>query len=124
MTTHANEPGATLERLFHEPSRLAILSALCAAREGIPFPDLRDACGLTDGNLNRHLKSLETAGVVRIRKAFVNDRPRTTIAVTPPGLVRFNLYLENLSAVLRAARRAAAGEHAALHAPRPARARA
>lgn len=47
-----------LERIFHEPNRLAVMSHLAAAAQGLTFPALRDACGLTDGNLNRHLKAL------------------------------------------------------------------
>jgi len=118
MTAPSHDPAA-LERLFHEPSRLAILSALCAARNGLSFTELRDACHLTDGNLNRHLKALEEDGVVRIRKAFVDDKPRTTVALTRDGLARFSLYLDTLSAVLQDARRAARQEQAAHRTPFP-----
>lgn len=123
MTAPAHDP-ASLERLFHEPSRLAILSALCAARDGLSFTELRDACRLTDGNLSRHLKALEEEGVVRIRKAFVDDKPRTTVALTRDGLTRFSLYLDTLSAVLQDAQRAARQEQSVQHAPRPLGARA
>ena len=118
MTTPSHDPAA-LERLFHEPSRLAILSALCAARNGLSFTELRDACHLTDGNLNRHLKALEEEGVIKIRKAFVDDKPRTTVALTRDGLARFSLYLDTLSAVLQDARRAARQEQATHRTPFP-----
>ena len=123
MTAPARDPAA-LERLFHEPSRLAILSALCAARDGLSFTELRDACRLTDGNLSRHLKALEEEEVVRISKAFVGDKPRTTVALTRHGLARFSLYLDTLAAVLQDAKRAAQQEHAAHRAPLPLRAHA
>lgn len=123
MTAPARDPGA-LERLFHEPSRLAILSALCAARDGLSFTELRDACRLTDGNLSRHLKALEEEEVVRISKAFVGDKPRTTVALTRNGLARFSLYLDTLAAVLQDAKRAAQQEHAARRTPLPLRAHA
>lgn len=116
MTAH--DP-TSLERLFHEPSRLAILSVLCAARDGLSFTELRDACRLTDGNLSRHLKALEEEGVVKIRKAFVEDKPRTTVALTRDGLARFSLYLDTLSSVLQDAKRAARQEQTSAHAPRP-----
>lgn len=109
MTASAHAPAA-LGRLFHEPSRLAILSALCAARDGLSFTELRDACRLTDGNLSRHLKALEEDGVVKIRKAFIDDKPRTTVALTRDGLTRFSLYLDTLSSVLQDAKRAARQE--------------
>ena len=103
-----------LERVFHEPGRLAILSALCAAEQGLSFTELRAACGLTDGNLNRHLKVLEEAGAVRITKAFVDAKPRTTVRLTAAGLRRFVEYLDALEDVLRRAK-------SALPATRPAR---
>lgn len=123
MTSPAHDPAA-LQRLFHEPSRLAILTALCAARDGLSFTELRDACRLTDGNLSRHLKALEDEGVVKIRKAFIDDKPRTTVALTRDGLSRFSLYLDTLSAVLQDARRAARHEQAGARAPLAAPARA
>jgi DNA-binding transcriptional ArsR family regulator len=95
-----------LERIFHEPNRLAIMSALCATRDGLTFGELKDACALTDGNLNRHLKVLEEAGAVRVQKAFIEAKPRTTILLSAKGLARFTQYLEALSEVLKKAKRA------------------
>jgi DNA-binding transcriptional ArsR family regulator len=103
MSESENNPYEALERIFHEPNRLAIMSALCATREGLAFNDLKEACNLTDGNLNRHLKVLEEAGAIRIQKTFVNAKPRTTIILSAKGLERFNQYLEALSAVLKKA---------------------
>lgn len=100
----------SLERAFHEPNRMAILSVLCAARGGIPFTELRDRCGLTDGNLSRHVKTLEEEGVVRCEKAFIQDKPRTTVFLTAPGAKRFQAYLDALTAVLKQAKAAMAAE--------------
>jgi DNA-binding MarR family transcriptional regulator len=91
-------------RVFHEPHRLAIMSVLCAAERGRAFSDLRDECGLTDGNLNRHLKVLEDAGAVRISKAFVKSKPCTTLRISPKGLTMFSEYLDSLAVVLETAR--------------------
>ncbi len=99
-----------LERVFHEPSRLAILSALCAAERGLPFVELRDVCRLTDGNLNRHLKVLEEAGTVRIDKRFVGNKPRTTVRISAEGLRRFQEYLAALSLVLKQAQQSLPSE--------------
>lgn len=107
MTTPVPEnPHEQLERLFHEPARLAVMSHLCAADEGLVFTALRDACRLTDGNLNRHLKVLQDAGAVRIRKAFIDAKPVTTVLATAGGTARFGEYLVALSHVLDDARRA------------------
>ncbi len=99
-------PTAALEKIFHEPNRLAIMSALCAAESGLSFPELKQACNLTDGNLNRHLKVLSENAAIRIKKKFVDDRPRTTVTLSPSGLTRFQDYLSALEAVLLNARTA------------------
>ncbi len=112
--TAARAPYEALEKLFHEPNRLSIMSALCAAEEGLTFRELKDTCELTDGNLNRHLKVLEDGKAIEINKAFVDNKPRTTVFVTATGLDRFNEYLEALASVLKAARKSIpAGQNAA-----------
>jgi DNA-binding transcriptional ArsR family regulator len=95
-----------LERIFHEPNRLAVMSHLAAAAHGLTFSALRDACGLTDGNLSRHLKSLEEAGAVACEKRFVKLKPQTTVRLTPQGLARFSDYLTALEQALKQAQRA------------------
>ena len=35
------------------------------------FTELKAGCDLTDGNLNRHLKTLEDAGAVAFRRSLV-----------------------------------------------------
>jgi DNA-binding transcriptional ArsR family regulator len=99
---------STLERLFHEPNRMAILSALCAAGDPLSFTEIKALSGLTDGNLSRHLKALEDAGVIRISKMFVGVKPRTTVTLTDKGLKRFDDYLSALAEVLKKARKAMA----------------
>ena len=113
-----------LERIFHEPSRMAIMSALCAAESGLTFVELKDSCGLTDGNLSRHLKALEEADAVKIEKAFVALKPRTTVRLTHAGLNRFREYLDALEDVLEKARQAlpTPRKTTALFAARPVRA--
>ena len=106
MTDEEKNVYDALERIFHEPNRLAIMSAVCAADEGISFSELREQCNLTDGNLNRHLKVLQEAGVVRVEKAFVDLKPRTTIFLSDRGVQRFGEYLDALSGVLDKARNA------------------
>ena len=110
MSPKEKDEGELLERIFHEPSRLAIMSALCAAEKGMSFGELKEACDLTDGNLNRHLAVLSEAGTVRIEKTFVDARPRTTVILTKAGLARFMEYLDALTDVLKKARNAIPAE--------------
>lgn len=106
MKATPDNPIDVLEKIFHEPNRLAIMSAVCAADRGIPFIDLKAACRLTDGNLSRHLKVLEEEGAIRMDKSFVQSRPRTTIYLTKTGFKRFNEYLGALAEVLEQSRQA------------------
>lgn len=109
MSRRPTDAHGSLERIFHEPNRLAILSALCGAPNGLPFTELRDACSLTDGNLNRHLKALQEEKVVEVTKAFVDLKPRTTVTLTENGLQRFSAYLQALKDVLQEAQKALPG---------------
>ncbi|MDA0991064.1 MAG: transcriptional regulator [Verrucomicrobia bacterium] len=106
MTSDHSEAFEALERIFHEPNRLAIMSAVCGAEKGLSFKELKSMCNLTDGNLNRHLKVLDDAGAIRIDKRFVDAKPLTTVHLSNKGLKRFNEYLSALADVLKAAQRA------------------
>lgn len=73
-----------LDRLIHEPARLAILTALSACRKA-DFMFLLRLTGLTRGNLSTHLAKLEAGGLVRIDKRFVGRKPNTLVALTATG---------------------------------------
>ena len=69
---------SNLDRLVHEPARLAILTALSACRTA-DFVYLLSLTGLTNGNLSRHLSKLEQAGLIAINKSFRGRVPLTQI---------------------------------------------
>lgn len=98
---------AGLDRVMHEKARLGILTSLAGRPDGVSFPDLQRLCGLTQGNLSRHLQVLEEAGFVVIDKSFEGRRPRTSVALTPLGRDRFLAYLDVLEQVVRDAATAA-----------------
>jgi DNA-binding HxlR family transcriptional regulator len=89
-----------IDPLFHAPARLGIVTALYANREGLSFVELRELCELSDGNLSRHLQKLEADRVVRTKKAFVGRVPQTRAAMTASGRARFELYVEQLRAIV------------------------
>ena len=103
MSTKHSNPYSALKQIFHEPNRLAIMSALVNAPDGIAFNDLKEECNLTDGNLSRHLQMLGKARVIRIKKSFVSNKPRTTIFLSDRGRESFLEYLQALDEVLRMA---------------------
>jgi DNA-binding MarR family transcriptional regulator len=75
---------AGLDRLIHEPARLAVLSALSACASA-DFTFLQRLTGLTVGNLSSHLAKLEDAGFIRVEKSFVDKKPNTRVRITTPG---------------------------------------
>ncbi len=101
MSTQSDRPYHALKTIFHEPNRLAIMSALSCAVDGLAFNELKQECGLTDGNLSRHLKALEEAHAIRIEKTFVGVKPRTTVFLSDDGRTRFLAYLNALEQVLQ-----------------------
>ena len=92
---------AGLERIFHERGRLAVCTCLVAHADGLTFTELQDACGLTDGNLSRHLAALADVGIVAISKESGQGRPTTTCRITKSGRTRFLAYIDQLEAVVR-----------------------
>lgn len=100
MSNPKDNPYARLERIFHEPGRLTIMSDLLGSPNGLTFAQLKRTSDLTDGNLSRHLKALEKANAVTIKKGFVKNRPQTMVALSKRGRKDFLAYLQALEAVL------------------------
>jgi DNA-binding MarR family transcriptional regulator len=97
------EPFLNLDRVIHEKGRLAIMSMLAASPE-LSFTDMRDALGMTDGNLTTHIRTLQEAGYLSITKSFLNNRPHTTCALTPSGRKAFSDYISLLEQIVQQAR--------------------
>ena len=105
-TTSAPFSYEGLDRVMHERARLGLLTSLMAYPKGLAFADLRQLCGLTDGNLSRHLQVLQEAGLVEVIKGLEGNRPRTVCRLTRSGRRRFLDYLAVLEGLVRDAARA------------------
>ena len=90
-----------LDRVIHERARLSVLTSLIAHPKGLVFGDLKKLCGLTDGNLSRHLAVLEQARLVEIAKGYEHNRPQTVCRITAEGRRRYLDYLSVLEQVVR-----------------------
>jgi DNA-binding MarR family transcriptional regulator len=77
-------PSLALDETVHQRVRLGILAMVSEATE-CTFAVLRDELDLTDGNLSRHLRVLDEAGLLDIRKGYEGRRPCTWIRLTPRG---------------------------------------
>lgn len=84
-----------LDRLIHEPGRLAIMTVLTSVRSA-DFVFLQRTTGLTKGNLSSHLTKLEEAGLVEIVKKFVLKKPNTNVSLTAKGRDRIAMHWEQL----------------------------
>ncbi len=73
-----------LDKLLHEPARLAIMTAL-ANCESANFVFLQSLTGLSKGNLSSHLSKLEEAKLIKIEKTFVGKIPNTNASLTEEG---------------------------------------
>lgn len=89
-----------LDRVMHERARLGVLTSLVAHPKGLPFPVIKKLCGLTDGNLARHLEVLEAARVIEITKSTEDARRQSLCRITSDGRRRFLSYLSVLEQVL------------------------
>lgn len=110
-----------LDRAIHEKARLGMLTSLMSHPAGLSFADLKQLCGLTDGNLSRHIQVLQEADLVEVTKGVERNRPVTSYRLTPHGRQRFLDYLTVLERVVKDAAGAAARENT--EPPRPLRVR-
>jgi DNA-binding MarR family transcriptional regulator len=77
-----------------------VLTSLVSHPGGLLFADLKQLCGLTDGNLSRHLQILETAELIEIFKSYKRKRPQTLCRITTQGRKRYLDYLTVLEQVV------------------------
>lgn len=81
---------------IHAPGRLQICGILSAAPEA-EFAMVRDAIGVSDSVLSKHLKQLEEAGYIALRKAALEGRQRTWLSLTPQGRRAFAGHVAELT---------------------------
>jgi len=106
-TSHQPAQAATravnLDRLIHDRTRLAIISAL-AANSPLTFTELKQLLDLSDGNLSVHARKLEDAGYVTCTKGFEGRLPKTQFSLTEAGHRALRQYLDHMEAIIRHAR--------------------
>lgn len=100
-TREAIDGVLAVDRLVHEPARLAILTVLAGA-EWAEFGFLETVCRLSKGNLSSHLSKLEAAGLVVIEKSFRGRKPLTRAAITERGSHALAQYRRQLAALVKA----------------------
>jgi DNA-binding HxlR family transcriptional regulator len=94
---------SSLDRLIHERTRLAIISAL-AVNASLTFNELKELLRITDGNLSVHARKLEDAGYVGCTKSFSGRLPKTEYRLSASGRRALEKYLDHMEALIRATR--------------------
>ena len=93
----------SLDRLVHDRTRLAIVSAL-AVNQTLTFNELKALTETTDGNLSVHARKLEEAGYLTCTKGFEGRVPRTEFTLTDAGRRALQKYLDHMEAIIKHAR--------------------
>lgn len=91
-----------ISEIIHGRLRLGVMSFL-ANEDAASFTELKDALGVTQGNLSIQMRKLEDAGYIAVEKSIVGRKPLTTVRLTSEGREAFKLYLEALTGVLGSA---------------------
>jgi len=94
---------AGLDKLIHEPARLAIMTILSTV-ESSDFLALQRLTGLTSGNLSVHISKLEEGGFITYDKQFVGKKTRTNVKITNKGQQAIEKYwaqLETFRAIVQ-----------------------
>lgn len=99
-----------LDRVLHEKARLGILTSLLTNPDGLLFTELKELCSLTDGNLSRHIQTLQEAGLLEVWKSHQNRRPQTLVRLTADGRERFLEYIGVLEQIVATTAEAATGK--------------
>lgn len=114
------EEPVSLDAVLHQPVR-TMLVAYLAGRGHASFSELKRALGLTDGNLDAHLKKLGEAGYVATSRDESTGRTQTVFRLSEAGAAALRIYFEQLSKLQKlAAGQAAEHPEAQTLAPRPA----
>jgi DNA-binding transcriptional ArsR family regulator len=94
-----NQPGfPEVNRVIHEPARLAILTVLSAC-ESADFTFLQNATGLSKGNLSVQLTRLDEADLIYIDKILDRKKTRTTVGLTSLGRTQLNVYWQTMKKI-------------------------
>lgn len=94
----------SLDRVIHEPARLAIMTALSGC-ESADFLFLQRLTGLTKGNLSSHLSKLEEAELIKVDKQFKGKIPNTMITLTSKGRDAIKQHWDQLDQLKKKAKK-------------------
>jgi DNA-binding MarR family transcriptional regulator len=91
----------TIDPHIHPPARLQLLTTLTAVSEA-EFVTLRNALGVSDSVLSKHVSALVGVGYLRSRKGVHDGRRTTWIGLTSAGRKALQRHVAALRAMIDA----------------------
>lgn len=92
-----------VDRLIHEPARLAILTVLSSCRSA-DFLFLQNVTRLSKGNLSVQIWRLEESGLVKVEKVIEKKKTRTTVSLTRQGAEAVERYWKMMDKIRKQSR--------------------
>ena len=93
------QPLADIDQVIHSSARLMILTYLYVS-ESVDYVFLQRVTGLTWGSLATHLKKLEEAGYIDVKKGYQGKKPHTIIRMSKRGREAYRVYKDSLKQIL------------------------
>jgi DNA-binding MarR family transcriptional regulator len=90
---------ARFDEIVHAPNRLqvcAILSAVSSA----DFATVREALGVADSVLSKHVRVLHDVGYIDVHKSTCSSRVRTSLSLTGAGRAAYDGHVAALRAIV------------------------
>lgn len=89
----------TFDEVVHAPNRLQICAFLDPLDQA-EFAVVRDVLGASDSVTSKHVKVLQDAGYLTVRKPTSKGRVKTWLALTPEGRSAYQGHVAALRALL------------------------
>ncbi len=89
-----------IDDVIHSRIRTAIMAVLVSVEE-VEFKYLKKKINATDGNLSVHLRKLEDAGYLSVKKSFIKRKPVSKYKITIKGRKAFESYIEKLESIIK-----------------------
>ena len=95
-----------INKIIHERARLLILTYLASSEKAaVSFNELQKELDFSSGNLSIQLKKLQAAEYLTIQKTFRNNKPYTSVSITPFGSEALYRYVEEMEALIHSLKR-------------------
>ncbi len=91
---------AKLDKLLEHRSRLGTC-VLLADTDAMSFTNLKKLLKETDGNMGAHMRKLEGANYVTVKKEFQNRKPVTWYALSDQGRHALKAHLNALQSIIQ-----------------------